>query len=218
MNIYQKIKAIMEDVQYLTKDDRVDTGKGRGYKAISEEKVTSTVRASMLKHGVVIVPIEMEHKRTDELVGERINRISTVDVRYRIQNADDSEDYIEAVSSGTGVDTQDKGVGKAMTYAYKYLLLRTFAIPTGEDPDKISSDIYTDELNKGKQDKQDKPQFTPNVYETDVTRLDALRKAVLKICGDKEALAEKAAQNKYGCTFAEMTEEQLTEVLESKRA
>ena len=34
---------------------------------------------------------------------------------------------------------QDKGVGKAMTYAYKYMLLRTFAIPTGEDPDKISS-------------------------------------------------------------------------------
>ena len=26
-----------------------------------------------------------------------------------------------------------------MTYSYKYLLLRTFAIPTGEDPDKVSS-------------------------------------------------------------------------------
>lgn len=212
MNIYQKIKAIMEDVQYLTKDDRVDTGKGRGYKAISEEKVTSVVRGSMLKHGVVIVPIEMEHKRTDELVGERINRISTVDVKYRIQSADDPEDYIEAVSSGTGVDTQDKGVGKAMTYAYKYLLLRTFAIPTGEDPDKVSSDIYTAELagSKGSD-------FTPNVYETDMTRLDALRKAVLKICRNNEAKANEAAQSKYGCAFSEMTEEQLMEVLESKR-
>ena len=28
---------------------------------------------------------------------------------------------------------------KFSTYAYKYMLLRTFAIPTGEDPDKISS-------------------------------------------------------------------------------
>lgn len=33
-----------------------------------------------------------------------------------------------------------------MTYAYKYLLLRTFAIPTGDDPDKVSSDVYTENL------------------------------------------------------------------------
>lgn len=26
-----------------------------------------------------------------------------------------------------------------MTYAFKYMWLRTFALPTGEDPDKISS-------------------------------------------------------------------------------
>lgn len=32
-----------------------------------------------------------------------------------------------------------------MTYAYKYALLRTFAIPTGEDPDKISSEQLDDE-------------------------------------------------------------------------
>ena len=52
------------------------------------------------------------------------------------------------MSSGTGVDTQDKGVGKAMTYAYKYLLLRTFAIPTGEDPDKISSAELDDRFSR----------------------------------------------------------------------
>ena len=62
-----------------------------------------------------------------------------MDVAYKIVNTDDPEDFTTAVSSGTGVDTQDKGVGKAMTYAYKYLLLRTFAIPTGEDPDRTAS-------------------------------------------------------------------------------
>ena len=29
-----------------------------------------------------------------------------------------------------------------MTYAYKYMLLRTFAIPTGDDADRLSSDLY----------------------------------------------------------------------------
>lgn len=153
-NIYQRISDVMADVSYLQKDDDVPTGNGKSYKAITEEKVTSAIRAAMIKHGLVIVPIRQEHTRTDETVetkyGNRINRITEVDTTYRIQNIDNPDDYIEAVSSGTGADTQDKGIGKAMTYAYKYLLLRTFAIPTGEDADKISSEKYDEELNSKK--------------------------------------------------------------------
>lgn len=139
MNIYQKIAAVMQDVQYLCKDDRVEFGNTK-YKAISEEKVTSTVRESLIKNGIVIIPVEQAHHREGTL--------STVDVSYRVQNVDDPEDFIVAKSSGTGADTQDKGVGKAMTYAYKYLLLRTFAIPTGEDPDKVSSAELDDKAKK----------------------------------------------------------------------
>lgn len=139
MNIYQKISEVMKDVQYLAKDDHVKFGQ-QDYKAVSEEKVTSTVRESLIKNGIVIVPVEQSHHREGTL--------STVDVSYRIQNIEDPEDFIIAKSSGTGADTQDKGVGKAMTYAYKYLLLRTFAIPTGEDPDKISSAELDDKAKK----------------------------------------------------------------------
>lgn len=39
MNIYEKMSAIMQDVQYLTKDDQVKFGT-TSYKALSEEKVT----------------------------------------------------------------------------------------------------------------------------------------------------------------------------------
>lgn len=129
LNLYQKISAVMKDVEYLSKDDAIEF-KSTKYKAISEEKVTSTVRASLIKHGLIILPIEQEHKRVDTL--------TTVDVKYKIIDIDTGEFEILA-SSGTGADTQDKGVGKAMTYSYKYLLLRSFAIPTGEDPDKVSS-------------------------------------------------------------------------------
>ena len=142
MNIYQKISEVMKDVQYLCKDDHVKFGT-TDYKAVSEEKVTSTVRESLLKNGIVIVPVEQTHSREGTL--------STVDVSYRIQNIDDIEDFIIAKSSGTGADTQDKGVGKAMTYAYKYLLLRTFAIPTGNDPDKISSAELDNKDKKAKE-------------------------------------------------------------------
>ena len=55
MNIYEKIAAIMQDVQYLAKDDHVEFGSTK-YKALSEEKVTSIMRAELLKHKLVVYP------------------------------------------------------------------------------------------------------------------------------------------------------------------
>lgn len=130
MNIYQKIQAVMQDIQYLAKDDQVSFGTTK-YKAISEEKVTTTVRASMIKNGLVMYPETLDITKEGQ--------ITTVNVTYRMVDVDEPNEQIIIASCGQGSDTQDKGSGKAMTYAYKYALLRTFAIPTGEDPDKISS-------------------------------------------------------------------------------
>lgn len=139
INIFQKINEIMKNIEYLAKDDKVEFGTTK-YKAISEEKVTTAVREQLVKQGIVILPISQESTVTELIRTDKsVNQRADVHTRYRIQNIDDKEDYIEVESNGSGVDTQDKAIGKAMTYAYKYMLLRTFAIPTGEDPDKISS-------------------------------------------------------------------------------
>ncbi len=144
VNIFEKINAVMKEIEYLTKDDKVEFGNTK-YKAISEEKVTTTVRNELVKQGIVIIPVEQQSENKELIRTDKsVNMLTSVHVKYRIQNIEDVNDYIEVESNGTGVDTQDKGVGKAMTYAYKYMLLRTFAIPTGEDPDKISS-AETDE-------------------------------------------------------------------------
>lgn len=144
MNIFEKINAVMKEIEYLTKDDKVEFGTTK-YKAISEEKVTTAVRNELVKQGIVILPVEQQSENKELIRTDKsVNMLTSVHVKYRIQNIEDVNDYIEVESNGTGVDTQDKGVGKAMTYAYKYMLLRTFAIPTGEDPDKISS-AETDE-------------------------------------------------------------------------
>lgn len=139
MNIFEKINEVMKSIEYLAKDDQVAFGTTK-YKAISEEKVTTAVREQLVKQGIVIIPVEQQSENKELIRTDKsVNMLTSVHVKYRIQNIEDINDYIEVESNGTGVDTQDKGVGKAMTYAYKYMLLRTFAIPTGEDPDKISS-------------------------------------------------------------------------------
>lgn len=154
-NLYKKISEVMKDVAYLKKDDHIKFG-STNYKAISEEKVTQAVRASLIKHGLIILPIKQEHLKEGNL--------STVNTTYKIVDIDTGI-YEEIVSSGTGVDTQDKGVGKAMTYAYKYLLLRTFAIPTGEDPDKVSNEEI--ELESLKKQYSDILTKNPHVFSKD---------------------------------------------------
>ena len=131
MNIYEKLGEVMKSIQYLKKDDKVEFGNTK-YKALSEEKVTMTMRNEMVKQGLLVFPIDQKWERTGQ--------ITHVDVKYRIVNIENPEEFIDVVSCGDGADSQDKGSGKAMTYAYKYMWLRTFAIPTGEDPDKVASD------------------------------------------------------------------------------
>ena len=136
MNIYEKIADIMKNVQYLTKDDNVEFGNTK-YRALSEEKVTSIMRAELLDHGMIVYPLSQTSTRT--------GNITHVDVTYRMVNVENPEEYIDIASCGDGADTQDKGSGKAMTYAFKYMWLRAFALPTGEDSDKFSSEELDDE-------------------------------------------------------------------------
>lgn len=155
MNLWEKVANISAEIGSLQKDDEVGTGKS-GYKAISIEKVVKAVGEKMNKYGVVIYPVSQSYTRTDEkVVGidyktkekvDKVNRVSDVDVTYEVINIHNPVEKITTVASGTGVDPQDKGVGKAQTYAYKNMLLKLFAIATGDDTDKIHSDEYTNML------------------------------------------------------------------------
>lgn len=145
LNLYQRIREVMREVEYLNKDKQVGDG-GFSYKAVSEESVTGTIREKMIKHGLAMMPVGQVHKheelpRTDKYGKPSVLALSTVDVTYKLVNVDAPDEYVLIVSSGTGVDSQDKGVGKAMTYAMKYALLRAFMVPTGNDPDSVHNDV-----------------------------------------------------------------------------
>lgn len=169
MSIYSKIQAVMNEVQYLEKDGKIDPNGGKSYKVITEEKVTSSVRNAMAKYGLVMYPEAIEEdtlteqveKVTREKTYTSTNRFCRVKVTYKMVDTETGES-ITIQSCGSGADTQDKAVGKAMTYAYKYALLRTFAIPTGEDPDLIASDDYNAKLRGEEKEKPEPPKEIKN--------------------------------------------------------
>lgn len=211
MNIYEKIHQVMQDIQYLQKDGFVETGNGKGYKAMTDEKVASTLRPALLKARLVILPVSMETARTDEDITDKFgnvkkNRVTDCSVTYRIFDIDNPSDYVDVVSSGTGVDTQDKGIGKAMTYARKYMLLNTFLIPTGNDTDDISSDMYDAKLYGT----NEQPPELPNVS------ADTLRKEIFVIAGAKGYTEEQMVSNPYkkyaNKMFADLTVDELRDL------
>lgn len=73
-----------------------------------------------------------------------MTRIKTV---YRFINIDNPTDFMETTTFAEGIDSQDKGSGKAMTYADKYALMKSYKISTGEDVDEGAD---AEELEKAK--------------------------------------------------------------------
>lgn len=135
--VYSKILKVMADVKHLKKDDTVSY-KTTSYKGISEEHVTKAVRAAMIKHGLVMLPVKINHEMRDIPTERSLMHLSIMDNEYDIVDADTGES-VRVMASGAGVDTQDKSPGKAQTYAGKYALLKAFLIPTGDDPDRTAS-------------------------------------------------------------------------------
>ena len=145
MNIYEKLSAISLEIISVAKNLNVGVGNS-SYKAVGEADVLAAVRPTEAKFRVYSYPFarNIVESGTIESVnykGEvKKNLFARVEVTYRFVNMDKPEEYIDIVSYGDGVDSQDKTPGKAMTYADKYALLKAYKIITGEDPDQNPSE------------------------------------------------------------------------------
>lgn len=145
MNIYEKMAKATEKINKVAKGLTVETGKGKGYKAVSESDVLAAVKPIEAELGIYSYPasrevIEMGVITCKTQYGDAQRRLISIATTYRFVNTEDSTDYLEVITYGDGVDAQDKAPGKAMTYADKYALLKAYKIQTGDDPDKDASD------------------------------------------------------------------------------
>ena len=139
MNLYEKISVVMEEVKSLQKDGRVSF-KTTNYNFLSEAKTTQIFHEAFVKVKIVLLPIKAEETKEGNLTRGLYT--------YRLIDCEDPATFIDLQAWGQGQDSGDKGSGKASSYAYKYLLWRTFAIPSNDDPDKISSEELKAEERK----------------------------------------------------------------------
>lgn len=164
MNIYEKMSRITSEIKNVNKNLEVGVGKNK-YKATGEADVLKAVKELEEKYRIYSYPSSrkivdreiLENKKEyDNGTTLTNNQIfMRLEIIYKFVNIDNPQEYIEIITYGDGIDTQDKAPGKAMTYGDKYALMKAYKIITGDDPDQnespetanISKDETKEEIN-----------------------------------------------------------------------
>ena len=136
-NIHQRIMEVMKEVTYVKKEEKKVNNQ---YTFVSHDAVIAKIRPALIAAGIVTEFRVQKHCQD----GNR----TEVDVQVDFVNIDQPNDRYIATGFGYGIDPQDKGPGKAISYALKYIFLKTFCLETGDDPEKDLIDFIPKTINE----------------------------------------------------------------------
>lgn len=178
--LVKRILKVQENAAPVLKDGSV----GGKYNFASYNAVLAAVRSLCLEQGILLAPTFSEY--TEE--GNRCNMKCTLRLMYK----DESLDYC---SFGQGVDNQDKGAGKAQTYALKNALLQAFMLTRAneDDPDfhQGPEANHRSTSTRPRTNTRRGPAATPSKE-----RLNYLRDLLISEYGDKENI-QKELKKKF---------------------
>jgi len=127
--LVMKLAAIMAVVERIPKRGR---NAFHGYDYATEADIVSAIRQELASRHVMLFPAITATQR--EPVGEKGSVLTHVTMEFTFMDGESGE-TITRPWLGAGTDKEDKGAYKAMTGGEKYFLLKTFLIPTGDDPE-----------------------------------------------------------------------------------
>lgn len=137
-NLYQKMAAIMKEVETVFKGANISMGNGRSYSAVNHDDVARLLHKPLAEHGI-ITKVSVEKV---ELVGrEKTNKYGDTALEYRADvwvevtfiNADNPQEREVCKSFAYAFDSGDKAVGKAESMAVKYVFLKNFVLESTDN-------------------------------------------------------------------------------------
>ena len=142
LSIHQRIALVMKDVGYVQKDKVVRDKNGKEiYRVTSHDTVIRVIRPSLIKHGILAVPKVVRHER----IG---SNLTTADLEIDFINVEKPQDKITVTYFGYGIDSGDKGPGKAISYAVRYAYLKVLSLETGDDPENDPSEFEEEKISE----------------------------------------------------------------------
>lgn len=135
--LYRKLAKVMAEVSRVPKRGRNEFHK---YDYATEADLVDAVRERLAEANVFVF------SSVDELVRQEITTgkgattaITTAKMTFTFADGDSGETH-SVTFYGTGEDASDKGAYKAFTGATKYFVMKSFLIPTGDDPEEEGAD------------------------------------------------------------------------------
>jgi len=138
--ILNKLYLVQKDIEKMNKDGYNQNNK---YNYLSETQITEKMKELLDKNKVVFNYSSKTIKTTpyNSKNGSTMFLVE-VEVPYKFYDVESGE-FLEGIATGHGADMGDKGVYKAITGAVKYIYMKTFNIPTGDDAEKDSPELTT---------------------------------------------------------------------------
>ena len=150
MNIHEKLLAIQTQVDSLVRDGKNTSDK---YDFASDENVLDKFRPLMDEHKLLLIPrvtaAALHEGTTRSGTARYLTELTLEMVWYDVE----SKEQLVVPWYAQGVDLAgEKGVGKALTYAEKYFLLKFFHVATKkDDPDSDPSTTTGEKRQRGTQ-------------------------------------------------------------------
>lgn len=179
LNVYQAIQSVMTDMKPVGKDG-VNQMQRWKYRAIDD--IYNALHPALAKHGLCTIPNVYDVQETNSTTKSGAVQTRVVlKVRYDLYAADGSS--IFAIVYGEGVDTGDKAIAKAMTYAYKYFLMQTFciALESEKDPDETIVDERVAHIDQAPHTKVEPPRLASTMTDGEIKTLIWPHMQLLKI-------------------------------------
>lgn len=144
-NLAKAVINVMRAVKGIEKNSKVGSGNS-SYDGVMDKDVKEAFKKAFIDNGLCLFPIDVdETTEIDSWIDPQYKKrkqsvFTKVTTKYLLLH--ESGESTTICGYGHGVDSQDKGAGKATTYALKYCLLNTFLTPTGkiDDTDTTHSD------------------------------------------------------------------------------
>lgn len=127
--LIKKLAEVMKAVERIPKSGHNNF---HNYDYATEADIVAAVRQLLAERNVMLIPAIVGRER--ESVGDKGSVLTQLDMTFTFFDGDSGEEKTFSWL-GAGTDKEDKGAYKAMTGGEKYFLLKTFLIPTGDDPE-----------------------------------------------------------------------------------
>lgn len=145
MSLVAKLADVMKAVERIPKNGH---NSFHNYDYATEADIAAAIRKELASRQVMLIPAIVAESRHP--VGEKGSVLTVLEMEMEFLDGESAES-IKKPWRGYGTDKEDKGGYKAMTGGEKYFLLKTFLMPTGDDPE-AESPTYTEQGNVQKPD------------------------------------------------------------------